>query len=275
MPELPEVEMIKRVIEPQIVGQKIQKVLVNHPQVIATSLPHVFCQSLIHEQIKSMSRRGKFLMIHTNRYHITLHLRMTGRLLVTPADYEMEKHTHIIFQFESGKELRFIDSRRFGRFWLLEKNETDKITGIHKLGPEPFDPILTAEYLQTIFARRQKTIKECLLDQRLIAGIGNIYADEILFRIKIHPRRKASSLSFPELERLAFEIPNALHYYIDKNEISETDYLHGKGKDYRNTPYLNVYGHGGDPCPICSQTLKKIVIGGRSSVYCPNCQGEI
>lgn len=275
MPELPEVETIRRVIEPQMIGQKIQNVIINHPQVIACPSSDEFCHKLTEEQIESISRRGKFLIIHTTQYNITLHLRMTGRLLVTPSDYEMEKHTHVIIRMENGKELRFIDSRRFGRFWLLNKKEEDQITGIHKLGLEPFDSALTAEYLQRICIRKRKTIKECLLDQTMVAGIGNIYADEILFRIKIYPRRRANSLDLAEFECLAAEIPKALHYYIEKNAIKEEDYLREKGKEYRNTPYLRVYGHGGEPCPVCGQTLKKIVISGRGSVYCPGCQGEI
>lgn len=209
-----------------------------------------------------------------NESRIILHLRMTGCLLVTPPEYPMEKHTHIIMQLNNGTELRFSDTRRFGRFWLIGSHEEDTYSGIGKLGLEPFDGKFTAEYLQGRFGKRKKAVKECLLDQSVIAGIGNIYSDEILFRSKICPARPAGSLDAKEWERLSIEIPECLSYFIDKNSITPEDYLKTKGQDYRNTPFLQVYGHGGEPCPNCRRTLVRTVIGGRGSVYCPNCQGE-
>lgn len=209
-----------------------------------------------------------------NESRIILHLRMTGCLLVTPPEYPMEKHTHIIMQLNNGTELRFSDTRRFGHFWLILSGEEDTYSGISKLGLEPFDGKFTAEYLQCRFGKRKKAVKECLLDQSIIAGIGNIYSDEILFRSKICPARPAGSLDVKEWERLSIEIPECLSYFIDKNSITPEDYLKTKGQDYRNTPFLQVYGHDGEPCPNCGSTLVRTVIGGRGSVYCPNCQGE-
>lgn len=272
MPELPEVETVRRVVEPQIAGRTILSVTVKHPQVIASPEAEEFCHKLNGQQIAGMERRGKFLTICTDDHRVTLHLRMTGSLLVTPADYEVAKHTHLIIRLDDQMEVRFIDTRRFGRFWLLDKDAEDTVTGIHRLGLEPFDERLTAQYLQEKLAGKKKTVKECLLDQSIVAGIGNIYADEILFRVRIHPQTKAGSLSFDELARLSAEIPQALSYYIEKNQISPKDYLAGKGRDYRNTPYLRVYGHGNEPCPVCGAILCKEVIGGRGSVFCPMCQ---
>ena len=140
------------------------------------------------------------------------------------------------------------------------------------MGLEPFDQKFGAEYLQDKLGRRKKAIKECLLDQSVIAGIGNIYSDEILFRAKIRPARPANSLTEEEWQRLAAEIPKCLSYFIEKNRISPEEYLQGKGQDYRNTPFLQVYGHGGEPCQNCGTTLVRTVISGRSSVYCPACQ---
>ena len=205
---------------------------------------------------------------------VTLHLRMTGCLLLAPADHPEERHTHVVFALDGGEELRFSDMRRFGRFWLLEAGEEDERSGAGKLGPEPFDPALTAGYLQSRFGARKKAVKECLMEQEAVAGIGNIYSDEILFAARIHPARAANTLSAEEWGRLAAAIPERLAYFIEKNAISAEDYLATKGQEYRNTPYLQVYGHEGDPCPACGATLRRMVIGGRSSVFCPRCQGD-
>ena len=273
MPELPEIETIKSVIEPQIKGLTIENITVNRPEIISHPTADVFCKAIAGQNISSMARRGKFLIIHLkNESRIILHLRMTGCLLVTPPDYPMEKHTHIIMQLSNGMELRFSDTRRFGRFWLIQRGEEDTYSGIGKLGLEPLSAECNAEYLQGRFAKRKKTIKECLLDQSVIAGIGNIYSDEILFGARISPNRPASSLTAEEWQRLAAEIPKCLSYFIEKNRITQEDYLQTKGQDYRNTPFLQVYGHGGEPCPVCGEILCRSVIGGRSSVYCPVCQ---
>lgn len=275
MPELPEVETIKRVIEPQIQGLVIDKVTVKRPEVTAYPAADEFCGRLAGQTISHMARRGKFLIIQLkSNDRIILHLRMTGCLLLTPADYPEEKHTHIIFSLNNGKELRFSDTRRFGRFWLIEKDETDTYSGIEKLGVEPFDKLLTTGYLIAHFGKRKKNIKECLLDQRTIAGIGNIYSDEILFTAGICPTRPANSLEEKEWKQLATAIPKCISYFIEVNNMTPEEYLETKGQDYRNTPFLQVYGQEGKPCPKCGKTLCRIVIGGRSSVYCPVCQKD-
>lgn len=266
-------ETIKRVIQPQITGLSIKNILVNQPQVIAHPSVDVFSSLLVGQTFSGMTRRGKFLnMMLESGDQITLHLRMTGCLLLTPSDFPQEKHTHFIFQLNNGKELRFSDMRRFGRLWLLQKCETDTYTGMDKLGIEPFDSRLNATYLTKNLGKRKKTIKECLLEQRTIAGIGNIYADEILFTAGIYPARFANSLTKREWERLAAAIPERLAYFIQKNKITPKDYLEAKGQDYRNTPFLQVYGHAGEPCPVCGTPLCRIVLGGRSSTYCRVCQ---
>lgn len=141
----------------------------------------------------------------------------------------------------SGDELRFSDTRRFGRFWLFRKEESDTYSGMDKLGLEPFDGSLTADYLQQHFGKWKKTIKECLLDQSVIAGIGNIYSDEILFASGIYPARPANGLTHAEWERLAVAISERLAYFIEKNALTPAEYQKSKGQDYRNTPFLQVY----------------------------------
>lgn len=279
MPELPEVETIKRVIEPQIQGFVIDKITVKRPEVTAYPAADEFCKRLTGQVISQMERRGKFLVIRLKSDdRIILHLRMTGCLLLTPADYPEEKHTHIVFSLNNGiekghsRELRFSDIRRFGRFWLIGKDESDTYSGIDKLGIEPFDKMLTAGYLNDRLGKRKKAIKECLLEQNIIAGIGNIYSDEILFTAGICPTRPANSLNSSEWEQLAAAIPERISYFVEVNEITPEDYLETKGQEYRNTPFLQVYGQKGKPCPRCGEPLRRIVVGGRGSVYCPACQ---
>lgn len=273
MPELPEVETIRRIIEPQIIGRAIQKVEVLNKQVIASPDMEQFVESLTKQKFSNMDRRGKFLIFQLeNRDKLFLHLRMTGQLLAMPSDYPAEKHTHLVLHLDNGMQLRYIDVRRFGRFWYIRKDESENITGIDKLGLEPFDEKLTAEYLKNRLSRRKKTIKETLHDQSVIAGIGNIYSDEILYRCGIYPETKCLELSDAAWEKLSHEIPHELSLAIEENKMSSEEYLAGKGKEYRNTPFLKAYGHEGKICSICGSKFKKITISGRSSCYCPICQ---
>lgn len=273
MPELPEVETVKRVLEPQLAGRRIRKVQLMNPQVIAYPEPERFAEKVCEKMIVGMERRGKFLQfILETEERIVVHFRMTGCLLLSDADYPQEKHTHLVFELDNGQVLRYSDQRRFGRFWMV-KDETElSAVGIDRLGPEPFDRKLTAEYLKERLGGKRKTIKEGLLDQTVIAGIGNIYSDEILFACGIYPGQAVNTLTSVQWKHLAAQIPKTMAYYIETNAISPEDYLKGKGKDYRNTPYLKVYGHRNEPCPNCGRKLERAVIGGRSSVYCAKCQ---
>ncbi len=273
MPELPEVETVRRVLEPQLLGLAVERVTVGRPEVIASPDAAGFCRRLAGQTVCGMQRRGKFLLILLDSGdRVALHLRMTGCLLFTPANHPAEKHTHIVFQFRNEMQLRFSDTRRFGRLWLLPEGEPDVLTGMERLGKEPFDSALSAADLMERLGKRQRAIKECLLDQSVIAGIGNIYSDEILFAARICPTRPASSLTEAEWERLAAMIPDRLSYFIQKNEITPEEYLASRGQRYRNTPFLRVYGHAGEPCPVCGEPLCRIAIGGRSSTFCPVCQ---
>lgn len=273
MPELPEVETIRRALEPQLRGAAIEEVRVLHPGVIARPDAEVFAARLRGQTIREIARRGKYFIFRLGGGdRLILHLRMTGGLLITPEDYPMEKHTHVVFCLADGRELRFTDLRRFGRFWLFAAGEEDKSSGLAGLGPEPFDPKIDARYLQAKLCKSRRAIKECLLDQSVIAGIGNIYSDEILFAARIHPARPACELQQEEWQRLARCIPEVMGYFLEKNLVTPEEYWQDRDKDYRNTPYLRVYGRAGLPCTACQSTLMRTRIGGRSSVYCPLCQ---
>lgn len=273
MPELAEVEMIRRVLEPQLAGRTVAGLSVLRPEVVAHPQAEQFVQGVCGAVIGHLCRRGKYLQIvFENGSQAVVHLRMTGQLLVVPAGTPPKKYTHIILSLDDGRELRFMDMRRFGRWWFLQKDEEDTCTGIPALGPEPFDVQLTAGYLCGKAGSSRKLIKDWLLCQQFVAGIGNIYSDEILFAAGIYPGREARLLTPEEWERLAEEIPRTMRFFVEKNEISAEDYLKGEGRDYRNTPYLQVYGHKGAPCPKCGAALAGSRIAGRSSVYCGQCQ---
>ena len=261
MPELPEVETIRRILDPELSGLRISRIRISSPSVIAYPSPEEFSRRLEGQALTGASRRGKYLILGTGSGdRVIIHLRMTGCLLLGPSPVPAEKHTHAVF------------IRRFGRLWLIGCGEDDRFTGIAKLGPEPFDPIVSGGYLSGRLGRSRRAIKECLMDQSVIAGIGNIYSDEILFRAKIAPGTEAIGITKEEWAALASIIPEWLSFFVEKNAISLEDHARTKGREYRNTPYLQVYGHAGEPCPVCGTELARTVIGGRSSVYCPSCQ---
>ena len=275
MPELPEVETVRRVTEPQAAGRTVLSVTVRSPQVIAYPDEKAFAASLCGRTFVRMDRRGKYLsFVFDNGDRLFLHLRMTGQLLVTPRDDPEEKHTHLILGLSDGRQIRYIDVRRFGRFWYLKSGESAAVTGIESLGPEPTDEVLTADYLKSRLGRSQRTVKEALHDQTVLAGIGNIYSAEILFAARIFPGKKCRSLTDEEWATLAEKIPETIAYFTEKNAVTPEEYLSGRGMEYHNTPYLRVYGRGGKPCPVCGAALKKIAVGGRSTVFCPVCQAE-
>ncbi len=273
MPELPEVETIKRIVCPQLAGRTIETTEVRNAQVIAYPKSTCFSKAMSGQIISNMSRRGKFLTIQLeNGDRLSLHLRMTGQLTVVPESEPIEKHTHLIFHLSGGSQLRYIDTRRFGRFWLLRKGEADTVTGQNKLGLEPTDPAITGEYLKTLLGKRKKTVKEMLLDQAVIAGIGNIYSDEILFAAKIYPGTACRILNEYDWDKLAKKIPEIIIWGIESNNMTPDEYLRGKGKEYRNISQLRIYGRAGKPCVRCGTIIDKVTICGRTSCYCPSCQ---
>lgn len=272
MPEMPEVEAVRRVLEPQLAGARIGTVEFRRPEVVAHPGAEAFAHALEELSFEGMGRRGKYLVFHlSDGSRIVAHLRMTGCFLLAPSDHPEERHTHVVFELDGGKELRFSDTRRFGRLWLFQDGEPDEVSGMEKLGLEPLDERLDAAYLRERLGKRKKAVKECLLDQGVVAGIGNIYADEILFASRIAPMRPASSLKKREWETLAAAIPDRLKFFIDKSVLTPEEYFAGKGQDYRNAAFLQAYGHDGDPCPVCGAKLERVVVGGRGSVYCPKC----
>lgn len=275
MPELPEIEAIKRAIGPILIGRRITDIDVIQPKTVARPDPETFRAAVVGRTFTGLTRRGKFLTATLDDGgRIVMHMRMTGCLLAVPRDRPRERHTRLMISMDDGTELRFSDLRRFGRFWYFENGEEDDVSGMRDLGPEPDDPSLTPDYLEDRLGGSRRAVKDCLLDQTVVAGIGNIYSDEILFATGIDPACPANLLGHGDWTRLADEIPRTLEFFVEKNEISAEDWLEGRGREYRNTPYIRIYAHGGEPCPVCGTTLVRRVIGGRSSVSCPSCQRQ-
>ena len=283
MPELPEVETIRRVLRPHLQNRTIADVQIKNAQVIAAPAPEAFAAAIGGQTIRDVSRRGKFLRFILTDGILTLHLRMTGCLLLQPLPAPLPAHTHLVFSLDDGNALLYEDVRRFGRFHYAPAGERDE-SGAARLGPEPED--ITAEELSRVCGKRKLRVKQMLLDQRVVAGIGNIYSDEIAFWAGVRPDRRCDSLTAEEWTRLADAIPERaeewtrladaiperIAFFTQANAVTFEEYRAGGGKEYRNTPYLNVYGKAGAPCPKCGAPLTRLVLGGRSSVFCPHCQ---
>lgn len=274
MPELPEVETVRRTLLPHLKNRTITAVNIRNAQVIASPEPQTFTSALVGQTVTDFARRGKFLrLMFTSGDVLTVHLRMTGCLTVEKSAAPYEKHTHLILALNDGSELRYEDTRRFGRFWYAAKNDRDQ-SGMDKLGVDPFDAKAVFKALNEKRKTVKRSVKQTLLDQSIIAGIGNIYSDEICFCATIHPERAFCTLSEDETKRLANAVTERLLYFTAKNEISFDDYIKSRGKEYRNAPYLQVYGKQGQPCNVCKTAIERKTIGGRSSYYCPHCQNN-
>ena len=273
MPELPEVESVRVALEAPLRSRRIEGVRLPDERCAAHPAAEAFCDGLRGRAFSALGRRGKFLYAALDDGgKLVVHLRMTGRLLLAEAGEASAAHVRAAFLLDDGRELRFVDARRFGRLWLLRPSEEDTYTGMAGLGPEPDDPALNAAYLRGVCGKSRRAVKACLLDQGVVAGIGNIYSDEILHVARIRPDRPACSLSAEEWERLAEYIPRVMRFFTEKNLVTFEEYRQSAGLEYRNTPWLRVYGHAGEACDICGTALERRVIGGRSSVFCPNCQ---
>lgn len=271
MPELPEIETVKRVLSPQLQSRRITKVEILKP-VIAHPDESAFRREATGDVFGTISRRGKFLILNMKSGNrVAVHLRMTGQLLVAPLEYPEIAHTHVKFGLDDGNFLIFADARRFGRIWLIRKGETDEFTGMAKLGPEPFDEGFTAKYFSERVSGRRITIKQALMEQETVAGIGNIYSDEICFEAGLRPDRPVSSLSPEDWEKTVSSAVKVLKQAVAANAVTAEEYLQSKGENYRVSEFFKVYGRENEACG-CGGTVKRIKIAGRSSYFCPDCQ---
>ncbi|MFC4183555.1 DNA-formamidopyrimidine glycosylase [Saccharococcus thermophilus] len=273
MPELPEVEIIRRTLIPLTVGKTIEEVQVFWPKIVQYPADVTeFAETLKGQTIHDVERRGKFLKLMLDTHVLISHLRMEGRYVVWRKEDPIEPHTHVIFRFTDGTELRYRDVRKFGTMHLYRKGEEDARLPLSQLGPEPFSETFTANFLAKRLRKTNRTIKTVLLDQTVVVGLGNIYVDESLFRAGIHPERIASSLTDEEVARLHREMVTILQEAIEKGGSTVRSYVNTQGESGTFQLQLFVYGRKGEPCKRCGQPIQKTVVAGRGTHYCPSCQ---
>lgn len=272
MPELPEVETIARHLAPVLIGQTIARVDVLWARAVDRPIPDVFCAALTGARVTAVDRRGKFIQTRLSTGQTLLtHLRMSGKFAVCRDGPGDDKHARLRWQLGAGAWVVYIDPRKFGRFYLVD--DPHEITG--DLGPEPLSADFTPAWLAAHLAQRRGEIKPLLLNQRFIAGLGNIYVSEALWQAGIHPQRIAGTLSEMEAERLHAAIVTALRAGLENGGTSlDGLYAYPSGGTGRHQDYLRVYDRAGERCPRCGYTVERIVQGQRSTYFCPVCQAS-
>jgi formamidopyrimidine-DNA glycosylase len=273
MPELPEVETIRLALEPHVVGRTFERVRIDDPRLVRPFEPIAIAAELEGERVAALDRRGKYLVVRFESGRVLLiHLRMTGSLRHaaggTLAD---DPHRRAVVKLDDGSDVAYRDVRRFGTWHLLEPEDVDPYLQ-RRLGGEPLDRGFTARRLAEQLSDRRAPLKAALLDQRTVAGLGNIYVDEALWRAQLHPLRPAGSLDGDELARLTRAIRAALRAGIARQGASLRDYSTPDGGRGRAQERFRVYSREGEPCPRCGTPIDKIRVGGRGTWYCPNCQ---
>ena len=293
MPELPEVETVARDLAPRVIGARIVDAAVLWERTIRHPLPpERFVAELRGATITRVGRRAKTVLIHLDDGRVlTVALRMTGALLVVPGGTAEDRHARVVFQLADGRELRYRDPRKFGRIGLWEggslrarpRRPRGRRVGEHtapyrvgdvfaRHGPEPLTPSFTAARLAERLRGRRARLKTLLLDQSFIAGVGNIYADEALWRARLHPLRSADSLTADEIRRLHRAVRGALREGLANRGTSISDYVSADGERGTNAERLRVYQRTGEPCLRCGTRIERIVVGQRSTHFCPRCQ---
>lgn len=271
MPELPEVETTRRGVAPLLASRRLEAVSVRDARL---RWPVALPDDLVGQVLEDVDRRAKYLLFRFERGTLILHLGMSGSLRVLPAEAPHLKHDHVVFHFQGGLTLRFHDPRRFGSIhwqaggpaaaenhWLLAH-----------LGPEPFDAAFDGAYLKARARGRRVAVKHFLMDSRIVVGVGNIYANEVLFLTGIRPTVPAGRVSLAGYEALAVRIREVLGAAIRMGGTTLRDFVNQDGNPGYFKQVLNVYDRGGQPCRVCGQTLKDLRLGGRATVFCPKCQ---
>lgn len=294
MPELPEVETIKRDLCDLVVGKKITGVDFLWPGIVKGVEPDIFSQYTVGTTILEVGRRAKSLYIKLdNNWFLLFHMKMTGHLIYTDECWKVDnkgkwvhqgdkesplydplnQYIRLIFRLSNGKILAFSDLRKFAFVKLLNGSELDKALG--EYGPEPFDKAFSVEYLKKVFSKKNIAIKKVLMDQQIIAGIGNIYADEILWESKVHPLTKASKLTDQEIEKIRGNTIKILEKSIKLRGTSTSDFRDTAGKKGGFGEELNAYRRTNLPCHRDGTPIKRITVGGRGTHFCPTCQKEV
>lgn len=273
MPEMPEVEQVRKSLEPHIKGKQICRVEIFLPRMILRPAPAEFIAGTEGRAITGVTRRGKYLLLELDREGVILtHLRMTGALLITVGKAPAPAYAKIHFTLTGATHLWFTDIRTFGTMSLLSKDTLYLDRGYAALGPEPLSEDFTPEYLRSVLRQSHRAVKSLLLDQRKIAGLGNIYADEALAAAGIRPTRFSDRLTGKETLALYEAVDQVIAQGMKNRGTTFRNYQDANGEMGNNKDHLLVYGRKGRPCLTCGNPLKQVKVGGRSSVYCPYCQ---
>jgi formamidopyrimidine-DNA glycosylase len=273
MPELPEVETIRRDLAPRVIGRTITAVRIVPDRVPAVDgiSPATFRRKVKGRRIEGIERRGKYLLFAlSGGLHLVVHLRMTGALLLRDAGAPDDPYLRAAISLDDGCELRYVDLRKLGRLWLVDapREVTDR------LGPDALARGFTADYLRRAVGRRRAPVKAVLMDQRALAGLGNIYADEALFAGRIHPLRRAITLTEAEIRRLHRSIRRVLRDALGNRGSSFRDYVDANGREGRHQFRVKVFRRTGQACYVCGAEIERAKVGGRSAHFCPRCQPE-
>jgi formamidopyrimidine-DNA glycosylase len=272
MPELPEVETVRARLEPVLRGRRFERVEIHDPRLVRPYDPAEVAAELEGERVASVERRGKYLIFRFESGRVLLiHLRMTGSLRHTSGDLAEDPHRRAVVRLDNGSDVAYRDVRRFGTWLLLEPGELEPYLGT-RIGEEPLDALFTAARLGERLARRRAPIKSALLDQRTLAGMGNIYVDEALWRAKVHPLRAAESLDRNELRRLHKAVRAALEAGIARQGSTLRDYALPDGGSGSMQHEFKVYGREGEPCDRCGTPISKTRVAGRGTWFCSTCQ---
>ncbi len=272
MPELPEVETVRRTLLP-LIGATIDAVWVGAKGLhMGRKPPRAKLGKLVGATLTGLRRHGKYLLIDTDTARsLLVHLGMTGRLRIHERGEPRAPHTHLVISL-GPRELRYVDARRFGQIDVVETAREREHEGLAVLGPDPITHGIDADALYALARRKTVTLKAFVLDQGVIAGMGNIYASEALWRAQLRPTRRSNKLTREATERLADACRDVLHDALENNGTSLRDFVDADGAEGSNWEYLNVYDRAGQPCKRCKASIKRIVLQGRATYYCPTCQ---
>ena len=271
MPELPEVEVTRRGLIPHLKGAQI--VAISHDEFRLREPYPQELDRLVGSTVTDVVRRAKYLLLVTEQGTLLIHLGMTGHLRVLPEDSPVQPHDHFALTLSNHKVVRLNDIRRFGLVSYLDPSaKWEDDSHLAKLGPEPFSETFTARYLFDCFKRRKIAVKQALMDNQLVVGVGNIYANEVLFSTEIAPTRPSNQVTLPECEKLVSSIRSILAVAIEQGGTTIRDFSGADGKQGYFVLKLNVYGHKGEPCKKCGKPIATITQGQRTTFYCPHCQ---
>ena len=273
MPELPEVETFRRGLYPHVVGRTIVDLRITYPKIIRYPETEIFEMKMKGQKIEDLSRRGKYLIFNLKSdFCLIVHFRMSAHFEVAAAGSPQDKHTHVVFVLDDGNELRFVEPRKFGTMHLLQETEYSKGGGFVCQGPEPMSEEFTESYLRDKLSASKSRVKSLLLDQTIISGLGNIYADEVLFAAGVHPERIANTLTADEVAKLFPAINDIICNAIECHGSSVRTYTDVNGEKGSFQDMHHVYGREGKVCHRCGGEIHRIRVGGRSAHYCSCCQ---